>query len=135
MEELEVGEIIRTKDGIIAKITDIVKEYCIDCDEDVFDLYNGPMMEIPWEYIQEYIKKHSKNLIDLIEVGDIIELDGEKYQVIYDESYNKLGILIPDKNYLAVRHTALEYIFQQDKKVTILTHEQYMQNCYKVEEK
>ena len=80
----------------------------------------------------EDIVKHSKDIIDLIEVGDIVELDGEKYQVIYDKSYNKLGILIPNKNYLAIRHTSLEYIFQKNKKVTILTHEQYENNCYRI---
>ena len=82
MEKLEVGEYIRTKDGIIAKITDIVKEYCIDCDNDVFDVGNSAMMEIPWEHIKEY--------------------DGK--------------------------------IHTQDDIKTILTKEQYMQNCYKVEE-
>ena len=54
--------------------------------------------------------------------------------VIYDESYDKLGILIPNKNYLAVRHTSLEFIFQQNKNVKILTKEQYQSNCYTVEE-
>lgn len=82
-------------------------------------------------YLKDVIK-HSKNIIDLIEVGDIIELDEEKYQVIYDESYNKLGILIPNKECLAIRHTSLEYIFQKNLKVKILTHEQYEKNCYKI---
>lgn len=121
MEKLEVGEYIRTKDGIIAKITDIVKEYCIDCDNDVFDVGNSAMMEIPWEHIKEYIIKHSKNLIDLIEIGDIVN-KGYIYEIGNAENgdrwiHNINGLLL----------------YEKDIK-TILTKEQYMQNCYKVEE-
>ena len=71
MEEIKVGEYIRTKDGIIAKVT-YVDCMMIDCDKDVFDLDNLAMMEIPREYIEEYIVEHSFNIIDLIEVGDYV---------------------------------------------------------------
>lgn len=66
MEEIKVNDYIRTKDGIIAKVT-YVDAMMIDCDRDVFDLKNLAMMEIPTEYIKEYIVKHSSNIIDLIE--------------------------------------------------------------------
>lgn len=113
MKKLEVGEYVRTKDGIIAKITDILNEYSIDCDNAVFDIENGAMMEIPWEYIQEYIVKHSKNIIDLIEVGDFVNNEYMSHSVdIY-----------------------VRFIRDKNKIKTILTREQYMQNCYKVEEK
>ncbi len=45
MEDIRVGEYVRTKDGIIAKVT------------------HG-------EYIQEYIIKHSKLISEIVEVGD-----------------------------------------------------------------
>ena len=123
MEEIQINEFIRTDDGHIFQVIDIEKN----------------AVKIQEKYYREWISlcciiKHSKNIIDLIEVGDIVELDGEKYQVIFDESYNKLGILIPNKDYLAIRHISLEYIFQQNKKVTILTHEQYENNCYRIGE-
>lgn len=124
MEEIQVGEYVRTKDGKIVKIIgmdEILISYETEENPGYNDLYS------------EDIVKHSENIIDILEIGDIIELEGEKYQVLYDESYNKLGILIPNKNYLAIKHTTLEYIFQKYKKVTILTKEQYMQNCYKVD--
>lgn len=70
-KEIKVGEYIRTKDGIIAKVT-YVDCMMIDCDRNVFDLEHLAMMEIPTEYKEEYIKKHSSNIIDLIEVGDYV---------------------------------------------------------------
>lgn len=85
------------------------------------------------------IIKYSKNIIDLIETGDILEINNEKYEVIYDKSYEKLGILISNRHQLAVRHCSIEYIFSKNgieefKNVSILTHEQYNQNCYRLEE-
>ena len=69
---MNVGDYVRTKDGIIAKITDIIEDLSIDCDRDVFDLDNMAMMEIPWNFKDEYIIKSSPNIIDLIEEGDIV---------------------------------------------------------------
>ena len=45
---------------------------------------------------------------------------------------DKLGVLIPNRNYLEIRHSALEYIFEKYKDIRILTHEQYERNCYKI---
>ena len=65
--KIKVNEYIRTKDGIIAKVT--YKDfYMLDTDNDVFDWGTGKVMEIPTEYIEEYVVKHSFNIIDLIEV-------------------------------------------------------------------
>lgn len=128
--EIKVGEYVRTKDGIIAKVTDILKEYCIDCDNDVFDLYYGPMMEIPWEYIEEYIVKHSFNIKELIEPLDIL---GFK---IKDFSFNNKGIVYKEydarkgKYYNIVNGHCLEEV----QIIKILTHEQYERDCYVVEE-
>ena len=68
--EIQVGEYVRTKDGVIAKVT--ATGYGIDCDRDVFDLKCLQMMEIPPEHVQEYVIKHSFNIIDLIEKGDYV---------------------------------------------------------------
>ena len=69
--QIKVGEYIRTKDGVIAKVT-YVDAMMVDCDRDVFDLNNLAMMEIPTEYIEEYIVKHSFDIKDLVQAGDII---------------------------------------------------------------
>ena len=71
MEKIKVGEYIRTKDGVIAKVT-YVDAMMVDCDRDVFDLNNLAMMEIPTEYIEEYIVKHSFDIKELVQAGDII---------------------------------------------------------------
>lgn len=76
--------------------------------------------------------KASHNIIDLIEVGDILEINGEKYEVIYDESYEKLGILIPSRKELSIRHSALEYVFKK-YEVAIVTKEQFGYVSYKIE--
>ena len=72
--EIEVGEWVRTKRGTIDKI---IKIYAEDTDlKNVVRGKNG----IYWK---EKIVKHSKNIKDLIEVGDIVEcfveedVDGE----------------------------------------------------------
>lgn len=128
MDKIEVGEYVRTKDGIIAKVTDILKEYCIDCDNDVFDLYNGPMMEIPWEYIEEYIVKHSFNIINLIEINDIVNesLVVNLYKILKD--INK-----PEEGMTEIIYLENGQEINKSNEIkTILTHEQYKRNCYVV---
>ena len=129
--EIEVGEWVRTKRGTIDKI---IKIYAEDTDlKNVVRGKNG----IYWK---EKIVKHSKNIKDLIEVGDIVEcfveedVDGEdtiKYEVaaidILDTNGNKIneiGICGED---------GIEFIAFENIR-SILTHEQYEQNCYRLEE-
>lgn len=73
--KIEIGMFVRTKDGIVAKCDEIIKEFDISFDRDVFkafDNHNPDCMEIPWKYINEYIKKYSFNIIDVIEIGDYV---------------------------------------------------------------
>lgn len=73
--DIEVGEYVRTKDGIIAQIKSIDYEadiyrfdriiYINDFEMKNDVLYNNEMFK-------KVIAKHSKQLIDLIEVGDIV---------------------------------------------------------------
>lgn len=127
--EIKVGEYVRTKDGVIAKVTNVLKEYCIDCDNDVFDLNNGPMMEIPWEYIEEYIVKHSFNIIDLIEENDIVG-----YTINYLSEFKvgrvkKYKDARSDKQYLGVEGFDITKMYIEE----ILTKEKYERNCYRLE--
>lgn len=143
MGEIQIGEYVRTKKGHICKLIKInesivivghgmqeIKLYAKFSNS--HSIYADNYQELH-EKINKDIVKHSKNIIDLIEVGDIIQFNDEKYEVIYDKSYNKLGILIPNKDYLAIRHISLEYIFQQNTEVKILTKEQYRKYCCKLE--
>lgn len=114
MREIEVGEYVRFENGEIGKVIDI-KE--------------NPARVVYSEYgeidLISDITKHSKNIIDLIEVGDIVEIllnsdlkYTQKYQILTQEMVDEV------KKDL----TSIEYL------VSILTHEQYSQNCYKVVE-
>lgn len=114
--EIECGEYGRTNKGKIFIFAWLEnsdgKRYT-----DKVLLGNGKIFENKFYYFDdgEEIVKHSKNIIELIEVKDVIEINTEKYEVIYDKSYGKLGILIPNKEQLAIRHCSLEYIFSKQR--------------------
>lgn len=127
--EIKENEFVRTDNGIF-KVTKIDGLY-IYLDKQYFDNQYQTMRDVTFK---ERIVNHSFNIIDLIEKGDIIEINNEKYEVIIDKSLDKLGILIPNKNYLAIRHSTLEHIINKYRNIKILTHEQYERNCYRLEE-
>lgn len=98
---IEVNEYVRTKRGAVGKLIEIDKKataYYLDCLKCV-SLKN--------------IVKHSKQLIDLIEVGDYVN-----------------GELITDK--WDTRISSIRSNFSEEDIKTILTKESYMANCYKV---
>ena len=110
---IEIGEYIRTPYHKIEKIKKIKQEdgwICVTTDKNAYEL----------EWLKTNKVKHSKNIIDLVESGDYVngipiedieEIDNKK--VFYSN-----GEMIAWTN--------------RDKGIeTILTKEQYMQNCYK----
>lgn len=104
----EVGNLIRIN-GIIGRVEQIGNS--------LFWLEDGSSYSLSDKAV-----KHSKNIIDLIEVGDIVN-KGYIYETGNTEDghkwvHNLNGLLL----------------FNDDIK-TILTKEQYMQNCYTVERK
>lgn len=119
--EIEVGEYIRTIDGYIRKVEQINIKGSYD------GLCHGAYnVDIPYKYSQgisaKKIKAHSKDLIALIEVGDIVhtkDVLNEDYYYMFDEEMVK-----------ATKETIQEGI----KLVDILTKEQYNSNCYRLEE-
>lgn len=83
------------------------------------------------ENIKRFIKgtaiaKHSKNLINLIEAGDIVN-----GRLVLQVDYKKQNVclLIPLTDTKA--NTNIMWYGYEDIR-TILTHEQYNQNCFKV---
>lgn len=101
-DKIEVEEYVRFNNGEIGKVIDI-KE--------------NPSRIVYSEYgeigLISDIVKHSKNLIDLIEVGDYVN-----------------GELITDK--WDTRISSIRSNFSEEDIKTILTKEIYMANCYKV---
>lgn len=125
MEEIKVGDYVRTIYGEIAKITQ------------VHPRIKGIKRKAQGLIDFNLIKKHSKNIIDLIEVGDYVnncyvlhtaeelpreQVNGKNRKCISINTdrdiNNKFGWKLLD---LEIRE--------------ILTKEQYMQNCYKLDKK
>lgn len=113
--DIKVGDYVRTNRGYIYKIkrirkSDISREvYIVRAHGDNYSFYLR----------KENIVKHSKNIIDLIEVGDIAN-NGYIYEIGNTEDGHKW---VHSLNGLL--------LFEEDIE-TILTHEQYNANCYKV---
>ena len=107
---------MRSKLGSIGKITKI---------EDNKFLYENKTL-ITWI---GRVTKHSFNIIDLIEVGDYVN----GYKVISVDKNapeNCIECIELDRN------NAYEYQFISSKDIqSILTHEQFEANCYKISTK
>lgn len=121
MSNIKVEEYIRTEKGFIRKVDEI--DRCQECNEKIY-ISNENIKGLKFRHTYHFkeITKHSKNIVDLIEVGDIV--NKEKVKRIY-KSEQQQYIVLETRN-----------IFKRDSKdiKTILTHELYEQNSYKVEE-
>ena len=129
--KIEVGEYVRTKDGRIAQIKSIDYEagiYRFDriiyindfrMKEDV--LYNNEMFK-------KLIANHSKQLINLVEVKDVV-----RYRI------DNISTTLETKGYVeGIEDISDEEMLQKIKSdknyhiLEILAREQYMANCFKV---
>lgn len=136
-DTIEVGEYVKTKDGIIAQIKSIDYEAGIyRFDRIIYNNDFGMKEDVLYnnEMFKKLIVKHRKQLIDLIEVGDIV--NKELVIGIIDITNNKEEIIGKKliTQYRSAQFTGLDikhYIYANDIK-TILTKEQYTANCYKV---
>lgn len=112
--EICLNEYIRTKNGKIDKVINdnyYISEY-IECEKGIVD--------------KENIVKHSFNIIDLIEEGDYV--NGQKVLCLKknnDDCRDDIGT-----SYIEGIDIYLGYD-ESDIK-TILTHEQYERNCYRI---
>ena len=113
--EIELREYIRTKNGYIIKYQDNVNTNIFSMDDDLY-------IENPLFPDEEKIVKHSKNIIDLIEVGDIVE--------IYDVLNEDIIYIWNEEMLKAVKEDVANGI----KIRRILTKELFEANCYKVKE-
>ena len=126
-DKIEVGEYVRTDKGYIAKLIERDIE-----DEDVkdgmlFDNYiHKEHKQMRESGIKKCCKKHSKNIIDLIEVGDYVN----GYKVIsidYDAINNDVDCIELDLN------NNYQYNFISINQIkTIASKEQFKQVQYEV---
>ncbi len=126
--DIEVNEYVRTTNGKIAKYIGYNKELELHMfDKGIkwhYEYYTDIFEEDEFnEFINEDIVKHSKQLIDLIEVGDYV--NGYKVIKLKDGFVEGTMEIVLSNNAIIYRHHS------EDIK-TILTHEQFEQNSYKV---
>ena len=113
--DIEVGDYVRTKSGEIG----IFVEYRDDkffCKIKIKNTYYTPPIST--------ITKHSKNIIDLIELGDFV--NGNRVVDKYLYAGEK-----PVLETVGIEYNA--YCLSEGDIREILTKEQYLQNCYTVE--
>ena len=118
-KDIEVGDYIRTKSGKIRKVKTTVAQYYITDRLNISD--NN-------QFTKEDIVKHSKNIIDLIEVGDFVNGREVKHIAMFEGFPNYPELIFVDEKRLIPDDTC-----ENDEIKTILTKEQYSQNCYAVE--
>lgn len=124
---IEVNEYVRlARNQGINKIIDIYdKKY--ELETDIANEWGDLTCILEEHQLKDEIINHSKQLIDLIEVGDYV--NGHRVvNEIWGEDDNNLYFEIEGGV------NKVQYIGEEDIE-TILTKEQYQANCYKVEEK
>ena len=139
MEEIKVGEYVRFDNGIISRVTEVMtaEEY-----KKQFKQPNRLLSYVRNKYCFDNrsgrwtdatIAKHSPNLIDLIEVGDYV--NGKEIEQIVNMDITGYGIeeriLFYDLEFPLDRE--IRCFHNYDIK-SIVTHEQFAQIEYKVEE-
>lgn len=122
---IEVGEYVRTTDGKIGtfvRYSSRKAESLYKSPADCFIKLGGRKSNL--QCFRDYIVKHSKQLIDLIEIGDIV--NGYKVS-------DKNGTLLCT-NIKGIDRSGYHIPISQygEGIEIILTHEQMEANCYKV---
>lgn len=112
---LEVGEYVRIDSDFRLIALGIGKVIKINQDT----IYVKNNFELPFAFKIENIAKHSKNIIDLIELYDYVN-----GMVVFD-------IITYDNGEKAIKLSS-GYLMNEKEIKDILTHEQYTQNCYKI---
>ena len=127
---IEVGEYIRTSRGIIGKIIrvefdeiDKSLKWYVFLGKDGFGIEKEIYINKP------YIKNHSKEPIDLIEVGDYVNGREVKHIAMFEGFPDYPKLIFVNEKHLVPGETA------ENKDIeTILTKELFEANCYKVKE-
>lgn len=111
---IEVGEYVRTRDGIIFR-----------ADEENKNIQINEFMNMRGE---KDIVKHSKKITDLIKIGDLI-----KYKLKNLQNYS-YGIVHITKDPRTLEETLRIGLYKLESVeiLEILTKEQYEANCYNV---
>lgn len=127
--ELKENMYVRTKDGIIAKV-DYIDDDTIFFDKELYKTY-GDSINFLEKGNLERIVKASYDIIDILEVGDTITIDvidKNNYPTIIGINFARIDNILE----LASIKDMLKN--GSAKLLTIITHEQFEQMAYKVED-
>ena len=115
-DKIEVNDYVRTKDGVIDKV------------DALYGMIENTvhLEKLKWFDIKNIVK-HSKQLIDLVEVGDYVNGREVKHIAMFEGFPDYPKLIFVDETYLIPCESC-----ENDEIKTILTKEQYMRDCYKV---
>ena len=125
--KIEVEEYVRTKNGLIGKVNKIESagsgvrfggEFLTDT---IIQFNDGKVYER--RVRDKDIVNHSKNIIDLVESGDYV--NGYPVRRIINFNNELCNFDLNTMKWAPLRNIDVYY--------NILTKEQYMQNCYKID--
>ena len=119
MEEIKVGEFIRTKTGTIWKIKRIdfdkidksLKWYIYDKKDYITGIVGERAINKP------YIKVHSFNIIDLIEEGDFV--NGIRVEYVYRPEGTYVKYIVINENHLIGSNDDIKSIVTKEQMKTI----------------
>jgi hypothetical protein len=117
--KLEIGQFVRTKDGIIAKV-DYIDDNTIFFDKDLYRTYGDSINFLEKDNLEKIVKA-SYNIIDILKVGDYV--NGVEVINIDDEWITTSDIQVPILKSIA-----------NGMIKSVITHEQMEQMAYKVGE-
>ena len=124
MEKIEVNEYVRTNKGNIGQVIGIFNGHC----QAKYHIQFQGKVKVKRQYLSTYtIINYSKQLIDLIEIGDIVNgciVVGFGHECV---NGNKEKSILVEGKYTKVNFALLNRDIE-----TILTKEQFEQNSYKV---
>lgn len=135
--KIEIGEYVRTKDGYIGKLVEYIPEALNYLKIDI-----GREIKHSDDTVDNFIYtrygfqlKHSKNIIDLIELGDLVELFVGYNLDKEDTNLFEVIAIAKKTNEIGVFRNNLELdFFPIDNLIAITTREQFENSKYKVEE-
>lgn len=123
-DEIEVNEYVRTNKGNIGQVIGIFNGHC----QAKYHIQFQGKVKVKRQYLSTHtIINHSKQLIDLIEVGDIVNGREVKHIAMFEGFPDYPKLIFVDETHLIPDDTC-----ENDEIQTILTKESYMANCYKV---
>ena len=132
MENIEINEYVRTKNGVIAQFTHIetyYKDKIYWFDNTIYQDYEENISYLRDNNLEKYIKKHTFNLIDLIEEGDYV--NGE---LVVDKLQTPCRIGKQGKKFIFTKKMNIgEGYFEEDIK-SIVTKQVFESMEYKVGE-